>query len=75
MRFLRAVILAIGVMGLMTACGGSKKAADEPVPADEAVTEPAGDETPVDEAPVDEAPVDEDEADPCGGEEDPCGGV
>jgi hypothetical protein len=83
MRFLRAVILAIGVMGLMTACGGgSKKAADKPVPADTGdtggTTDTAGDtggdtgDTGGDTGDTGDTGAD----DPCGGaEDDPCGGM
>jgi hypothetical protein len=75
MRVLRAVILAIGMMGLAAACGGGNKGAQEPAPpaegnpcaapaegGDEAAPAVGGDEKPAEGG--DEA------ANPCGGGED-----
>ena len=65
MRILRTVILAIGLLGLVGACGGgSKKDANEP---DNAANPCGGDEN-------------EGSANPCGGDDEPytggnpCGG-
>jgi hypothetical protein len=42
MRFLRAVILSIGLAAIATACGGGNKGAQEPAPAEGGGEEGAG---------------------------------
>ncbi|HTM19373.1 MAG TPA: hypothetical protein VL172_02660 [Kofleriaceae bacterium] len=70
MRFLRAVLLSIGLMALAGACGGGNKGANEPTPPPG--DDKAGDDTKTDDtAPGDDKAGDDTKGDDGGGDEAP----
>ncbi len=74
MRVLRAVILAIGMMGLAAACGGGNKGAQEPAPAENPCAAPAEGEGEAAPAEGEGAPAEGEGAEGGGEAANPCGG-